>query len=166
MLEKTVKKKLLKMSFQFHNKFQIYQKIIEYLNGLELILDKMNYFYSKNHQLILQEHNKNQFHFSEKFQDLKKIIMQLQYNQMEMKKEKKLHQDLKKEVKVLIKLIFLFVIMFLKNGKSYLLFHPEILENQEELNIYLQVTQIMKLILLLHFQVKKKNSFLKLNLQE
>jgi len=59
---------------------------------------------------------------------------------MEMKKEKKLHQDLKKEVKVLIKLIFLFVIMFLKNGKNYLLFHQEILENQEELNIYLQVT--------------------------
>jgi len=59
---------------------------------------------------------------------------------MVMKKEKKLHQVLKKEVKVLIKLIFLFVIMFLKNGKSYLLFHQEILENQEELNIYLQVT--------------------------
>ena len=59
---------------------------------------------------------------------------------MVMKKEKKLHQDLKKEVKVLIKLIFLFVIMFLKNGKNYLLFHQEILENQEELNIYLQVT--------------------------
>jgi len=59
---------------------------------------------------------------------------------MVMKKEKKLHQDLKKEVKVLIKLIFLFVIMSLKNGKNYLLFHQEILENQEELNIYLQVT--------------------------